>query len=243
MDIAKEFAALFTFHGLFTLLVLSALELVLGIDNIIFISLVIVRLPQEKRFSARLTGLSLAFIMRVAMLFAIVWLSKITTHLFSVSNIDVSVRDILFFVGGAYLMWSTLQELKEHLQGKQEPNSVDIKPAAFGKIIMQIVLVDMLFSFDSIFTAIGLIQNLVIMAAAVAIGMVFMIWIAGKTSDFIERHPNIKTIALGFIMLVGFALLANAFHYNIPEEYLYIPFGLALIVELVRMRIKISRKS
>lgn len=241
MNIAQEFTALFTFHGLFTLCVLSGLELVLGIDNIIFISLVVVKLPQDKRFSARLTGLSLAFVMRVIMLFAIVWLSKITSALFSFANIDVSVRDILFLVGGAYLMWSTLQELKEHLKGKNETKQVDTKPAAFGKIIMQIVLVDMLFSFDSIFTAIGLIQNLVIMAAAVAIGMVFMLWIAGKASDFINRHPNIKTIALGFIMLVGFALLANAFHYNIPEEYLYIPFGIALIVELVRM--KFSRKS
>lgn len=237
MNIAQELAALFTFHGLLTLCVLSALELVLGIDNIIFISLVIVKLPQNERFSARLAGLSLAFVMRIAMLFGIVWLSKNTTNLFSFSAIDVSVRDVLFLIGGAYLIWSTIQELKAHLKGRHENKRIDTKPAGFSKIIMQIVLVDMLFSFDSIFTAIGLIQNLVIMAAAVAVGMVFMLWIAGKTSDFINRHPTIKTIALGFILIVGLMLVVNAFHYNVPEEYLYIAFGIAIVVELVRMRV------
>jgi len=236
MNIAQEFSVLFSIHGLVALFVLSILELVLGIDNIIFISLVIIKLPEEKRLSARIIGLSLALIMRISMLFAIVWASRITDTVFCVSGFNVSVRDILFFIGGAYLLWNTALELKKHIQAEHEKADVNIKAISYGSIILQIVLVDMLFSFDSIFTAIGLIQNLVIMAAAVTCGMVFMIWAAGKTSEFINRHPTIKTLALCFIMIVGLLLLCDATHYNIPKGYFYAALGFALVVELLNMR-------
>jgi len=242
MNMAQEFSALFSIHGLVTLFVLSVLELVLGVDNIIFISLVIVKLPEDKRLSARIVGLTLALVMRIAMLFAIVWASRITNTIFSISSFNVSVRDILFFLGGSYLLWNTFNELKEHVQGKQHKREVDAKPALYRNVILQIVLVDMLFSFDSIFTAIGLIQNFVIMAAAVTCGMIFMIWVSGKTSEFINRHPTIKTLALCFIMMVGIFLVAGAFHYSIPKGYFYSALGFALIVELLNMRMR-SQKS
>ena len=238
MNIAQQLNALFSFHGLFTLLVLSALELVLGVDNIIFISLVITKIPQERRFSARATGLAWAFVMRVAVLFIIVWISQIAKTLFMVSRFRVSVKDVLFFAGGIYLFWNTARELIHHLKGRYEAAPADTKPVAYRAVILQIVMMDLLFSFDSIFTAIGLIQNLVIMTLAVACGMIFMLWISGKTSEFINRHPAIKTLALSFILLVGADMLAGAAHYSIPEVYLYAALGFAVVAELINMRIR-----
>jgi predicted tellurium resistance membrane protein TerC len=238
MNIAQEFTALFTLHGFLALVVLSLLELVLGIDNIIFISLVIAKLPKEKSFSARITGLTLALVMRILMLFGIVYLSKITNTLFTISHFDVSVRDLLFFIGGAYLLWNTASEMREHLNGGEKEKALDTKPVIYRNVVMQIILVDMLFSFDSIFTAIGLIQNFVIMVVAVSIGMVFMIWVSGKTAEFINRHPTVKTLALCFIMVIGFLLLSSAFHYNIPKAYFYVALGFALVVELLNMRMR-----
>jgi predicted tellurium resistance membrane protein TerC len=238
MNIAQEFYALFSIHGLLALCVLSVLELVLGIDNIIFISLVIIKLPEGKRLSARVIGLSLALVMRIALLFGIVWISTITTILFSVSGFDVSVRDLLFFVGGAYLLWNTSLELIKHINGELDEKKEDTKSVSYKTVIAQIVLVDIIFSFDSIFTAIGLIQNFVIMSAAVACGMVFMLWISGKTSEFINRHPTIKTLALCFIIVVGLLLLSSALHYNMPKGYFYAALGFALAVELLNMRMR-----
>jgi predicted tellurium resistance membrane protein TerC len=238
MNIAQEFSALFTLHGLLALVVLSLLELVLGIDNIIFISLVIAKLPADKSFSARITGLTLALVMRILMLLGIVYLSKITATLFSISNFNVSVRDLLFFIGGAYLVWNTTKEMREHLNGGKKEKTIDNKPVIYRNVVMQIILVDMLFSFDSIFTAIGLIQNFVIMVVAVAFGMVFMIWVSGKTADFINRHPTVKTLALCFIMVIGFLLLSGAFHYDIPKGYFYAALGFAFVVELLNMRMR-----
>jgi predicted tellurium resistance membrane protein TerC len=238
MNIIQEFSALFSIQGLFTLATLSLLELVLGVDNIIFISLVIAKLPESQRFSARFTGLSLALLMRVAMLFGIVWISHITTTLFTISGFEVSVRDLLFFIGGAYLVWNTIKELSEHIRGDKGTKTSDAKQVIYLSVIMQIVLVDLLFSFDSIFTAIGLIQNFVIMALAIVIGMVFMIAVSGKTSEFINRNPTIKTLALSFILVVGVLLISNAFHYPIPKAYFYAALGFALVVELLNMRIR-----
>jgi len=242
MNIGQEISALFTLHGLVALVVLSLLELVLGIDNIIFISLVIAKLPPEKSFSARITGLTLALVMRVLMLFGIVWLSGITTTIFNILHFNVSVRDLLFFIGGAYLLWNTAKEMNIHLKGGTEEKSTGNKPAVYRNVVMQIILVDMLFSFDSIFTAIGLIQNFVIMVAAVACGMVFMLWVSGKTADFINRHPTIKTLALSFIMVIGSLLITSALHYNIPKGYFYAALGFALIVELLNMRMQSRRR-
>jgi len=238
MNIAQEITALFTLNGLIALCILSVLEFVLGVDNIIFISLVIAKLPGDRRLSARVVGLVLALVMRIAMLLGLVWLSNITTTLFSIGSFDVSIRDILFMLGGGYLIWNTFNELKEHIKDVDKEKAVDKSPAAYRNVVLQIVLVDMLFSFDSIFTAIGLIQNFVIMALAVTIGMVLMIWISGKTSEFINKNPTIKTLALCFIMVVGLLLVSNALHYNIPKGYFYTALGFALIVELINMKIR-----
>ncbi len=238
MNAAEQFQALFTLHGLASLLVLAVLELVLGIDNIIFISLVIAKLPERNRLAARTIGLTLALVMRLIMLFGLVWLARSTNTLWSFSGFDLSVRDVLFFVGGGYLAWSTMTELREHLKG-----GVSDKPAAktalkFRNAIAQIVMVDVLFSFDSIFTAIGLLQNFVIMALAIVIGMVFMLWLSGKISSFINKYPSIKILALSFIIMVGLLLVFSAFHIELPKKYIYIVFFAVFLVEFVRIQVK-----
>jgi len=241
MNFSVELQALLTFHGLTSLVILSLLELVLGVDNIIFISLILTKLPEEKRFSARITALSLAFIMRVIMLFCIIWLSRITTTLFTISNFQVSVKDILFFIGGTYLTFNTIKEIATHINPKREStHKLNNKQNTYKYIILQIILADMLFSFDSIFTAIGLIPNFIIMVLAVGCGMVFMIYLSGKTSKFIEKHPTIKTLALCFIILIGLLLIIQSFHLEIPKGYLYSALIFALAVEGLNMKMKNS---
>jgi len=231
MNFQGELQTLFTLHGLVSLIILSLLELVLGIDNIIFISLLITKIPEKKRFKARVTALSLAFVMRIIMLFCLVWLSRITSTLCTVSNFQVSLRDILFFIGGAYLIYNTVKEIIKHLHSKEVKST--IQQGVYKSILLQIVVIDMLFSFDSIFTAIGLIPNFIIMALAVGLGMVFMIYLSGQTSKFIEKHPAIKTLALCFIIVVGLLLVAEAFHIEVPKGYLYAALGIAILVERI----------
>ncbi|MGP8217305.1 MAG: TerC family protein [Bacteroidia bacterium] len=238
MNIAGEFHALFSIHGLAGLLVLSVLELVLGIDNIIFISLIIAKLPLPKRLPARVIGMSLALVMRIFMLFAIVWLSHFTTTLLSISGFKVTVKDDLFFAGGLYLAWNTFIELRIHLTGKKKKNMDTNGQLLFRKAVMQIVLADMLFSFDSIFTAIGLLQNVVIMALAVFIGMVFMVYLSGKIAEYINRYPSIKTFALSFIMGVALLLITSAFHIHIPKIYFYSAYGVAFVAVLLNLSLK-----
>ena len=225
MDFQGELHALLSLHGLLSLITLSLLELILGIDNIIFISLLITKIPEEKRFSARVTGLSLAFVMRIIMLFCLVWLSRINTTLLSISNFQVSIKDILFLIGGVYLTFNTLKELLSHHQIIKSPNHQINRKS----IILQIVVIDMLFSFDSIFTAIGIIPNLIIMALAVGIGMVFMIYLSGQTSKFIEKYPGVKTLALCFIIAVGLMLITEALHLEISKKYFYFAFAVVLL--------------
>jgi predicted tellurium resistance membrane protein TerC len=239
MNLYLELNALLSLHGLFSLIILSLLELVLGVDNIIFISLIITKLPREKRFSARVTALSLAFVMRVIMLFCLVWLSHITTVLCVISGFEVSIRDILFFIGGGYLVYNTLKEINIHINNKAGScGSARNNQIVYKSIIFQIVVVDMLFSFDSIFTAIGLMPNFIIMSLAVGIGMVFMMFMSGETSKFIEKHPTVKTLALCFIIVVGLLLITEALHLEIPKGYLYSGLAFALGVELLNLRLK-----
>jgi len=243
MNIDEQIQSLLSLHGLASLLVLALLELVLGIDNIIFISLVIAKLPEGKGLSARIVGLSLALIMRLFMLFGLVWLAQSTTPLWIVRGFNISVRDALFFIGGFYLTWSTVTELREHLRGnKGNDKDGPQKQLKFRNAIAQIVMVDVLFSFDSIFTAIGLIQNFVIMAIAVALGMLFMIWLSGKVSAFINKYPSVKTLALGFIIAVGLLLISSAFHIELPKKYVYIAFLVAFGIELVIIQVKKKKK-
>jgi len=216
MNITSELQSLFTLHGMASLLILCVLELVLGVDNIIFISLVIARLPEGERLSARIIGLSFALLMRLIMLFALVWLSKTTTVLFTVNGFNATIHDLLFFIGGTYLIWNTVKELREHITKTPANNQTEL---IFSKAILQIMLVDILFSFDSIFTAIGLLQNFVIIALAIILSMGCMLYISGKISALINKYRTIKTLALVFIILVGIMLVASAFHVELTHLF------------------------
>ncbi len=242
MNMNEQLQALLSLHGLTSLLVLALLELVLGIDNIIFVSLVIAKLPESKRLSARIIGLTLALIMRLVMLFGLVWLAQSTTALWIINGFSISVRDALFFIGGFYLTWSTVTELREHLRGNSKDKDGPQKQLKFRNAIAQIVMVDVLFSFDSIFTAIGLIQNFLIMAIAIALGMLFMILLSGKVSVFINKYPSVKTLALGFIIAVGLLLISSAFHIEFPKKYVYIAFFAAFAIELVIIQLRKKKK-
>jgi predicted tellurium resistance membrane protein TerC len=236
MNITQQLQALFTLHGLASLFILAVLELVLGIDNIIFISLVIAKLPEQKRLSARITGLSLALVMRIVMLFALIWLSQITTVLFTIKGFTITIRDELFFVGGVYLVWNTARELKKHLNKKADVENAH--KTFYKNAILQIVMVDILFSFDSIFTAIGIMQYFVIMAIAIVLGMIFMLYLSGKISAFINKYRSVKTIALCFIIAVGLILVSSAFHYELPKKYIYLAFLVAFAIEGINLLIR-----
>ena len=242
MDIMDQFQELLSLHGLASLLMLAVLELVLGIDNIIFISLAIAKLPEKNRLSARVVGLSLALVMRILMLFGLVWLSQMTTTLITITHFNLSVKDVLFLFGGAYLAWGTYHEIRESIKGKAKENLMDTREVVFRNAIMQIVMVDALFSFDSIFTAIGLMRNFVIMAMAVILGMIFMLWLSGKISAFINKYPSIKLIALSFIAAISIVLVFAGFHIELPKKYIYIGFFAAFTGELVNIQLKKRRK-
>lgn len=237
MNFNGELHELFSLHGLSFLIILSLLELVLGVDNIIFISLAINKLPPEERFKTRAIALSIAFVIRLILLFCIVLLSKIKTVIFTVSGFDVSIRDLIFFNAGIYLLLSILKEIvwfyrlkKGNLkQSKSGIISDRVKGGSYGSTIIAIVFIDLLFSFDSIFSAIGLISNFVIIGLAIGIGMICMVYISGKTSEFIEKYPSFKIMALTFMMGIGILMIAQSFHLEIPKWYLYAALLIALL--------------
>jgi predicted tellurium resistance membrane protein TerC len=220
-------------------LTLSALEIVLGIDNIIFISILVSRLPPERRESARITGLALAMFTRVALLFSIVWLTRLVTPLFSVGPQTFSGRDIILLIGGLFLLVKSVMEIHETLEGVNDEREARVF-ANFTAIVIQIAIIDIVFSLDSVFTAVGLAKpdQLPIMVAAIVVAIIVMMWVSGSISAFIERHPTIKVLALAFLILVGVVLIADSFHFEVPKGYLYFAMAFSVGVEMVNIRLR-----
>jgi predicted tellurium resistance membrane protein TerC len=217
-------------------LTLSALEIVLGIDNVIFIALVASRLPEEKRFPARAIGLAGAFVMRVAFLASVVWLTRATQPLFFVEDFAVSTRDIVLGLGGAFLLYKGTVEIHAMTEGVQGAER-RLRPAGFWASIVQIMLLDLVFSIDSVITAVGMTQNLPVMVAAIMVAIVVMLVAAGALGRFIEEHPTTKMLALAFLLLVGVALVADAMHFHIPRAYLYFAIAFSAGVESLNVTI------
>ena len=222
-----------------TFITLSALEIVLGIDNIIFISILVARLPPERRESARITGLALAMLTRIALLFSIVWLTRLTKPLFSILGQEFSGRDIILFLGGLFLLAKSVTEIHGTLEGTEEERKTKVY-ASFTAIVVQIAIIDIVFSLDSVFTAVGLAtgDQLPIMVAAIVLAILVMILVARSISAFIERHPTIKILALAFLILVGVVLIADAFHFDVPKGYLYFAMAFSVGVEMVNIRLR-----
>ena len=228
-------------HAWIAFLTLSALEIVLGIDNIIFISILVSRLPPERRESARITGLALAMLTRIGLLFSIVWLTRLTTPLFTLPYFDqgFSGRDIILFLGGLFLLAKSVTEIHGTLEGEADERNTRVF-ANFAAIVIQIAIIDIVFSLDSVFTAVGLAKpdQLPIMVGAIVVAILVMMWVSGSISAFIDRHPTIKILALAFLILVGVVLVADSFHFDVPKGYLYFAMAFSVGVEMVNIRLR-----
>ena len=220
-----------------SLLTLTALEIVLGIDNIVFISILAGKLPLDLQKKARQTGLALALVTRILLLFSISWVISLTAPLFSVLDIEISGRDIILLIGGLFLLGKATYEIHERLEG-EEAHERDLKVTSFGAVIAQILVLDVVFSLDSVITAVGMVEQIQIMIAAVVIAVGIMLLSAGAISNFVNQHPTVKMLALSFLLLIGMSLVAEAFDQHIPKGYIYFAMGFSVFVEMLNMRSK-----
>lgn len=216
---------------------LLSLEVVLGIDNVVFIAILAGKLPKEQQDRARKLGLGLAAITRVALLFTLAWMIKLTNPLFAVMGHEISGRDLILILGGLFLIAKSTHEVHDKLEG--EEGRVSAKVAAnFASVIGQILLLDIVFSLDSIITAVGLVDQLPIMIAAVLAAVGVMVAFAGVISRFVDRHPTIKMLALSFLMLIGVSLVAEGFEFHLPKGMIYFAMGFSLFVEMLNLKIR-----
>ncbi|NNE65872.1 MAG: TerC family protein [Pyrinomonadaceae bacterium] len=218
-------------------LTLTVLELVLGIDNIIFISILSGKLPEEQQPRARFIGLSLALIMRVILLFSLSWVMGLVEPMFEVFGKSISGRDLILLIGGLFLIGKSTHEIHGSLEGEHGSASKKVY-AGFASVIIQITLLDIVFSLDSVITAVGMVDNIWIMIAAVVIAIVAMMLFASPIAAFVERHPTVKMLALSFLLLIGFTLVAEGFHQKIPKGYIYFAMAFSVLVELLNMRLR-----
>jgi len=222
------------------LITLTVLEIVLGIDNIVFISILVGKLPEEQRAGARRIGLLLAMGMRIALLLAITWVMGLTQPLVTLFEHAFTGRDLILLVGGLFLVAKATWEIHDKLEGTghAEEGAPPPRRASYGAILVQIMLLDIVFSLDSVITAVGMVQQVPVMVAAVMIAVVLMVAFAGAVSDFVERHPTVKMLALSFLLLIGVALIADGLGFHIPRGYIYFAMGFSVAVELLNLRMR-----
>ncbi len=220
------------------LLTLVALEIVLGIDNIIFISILAGKLPENKQNSARLVGLAAAMIMRVALLFSLSLIMKLTDPLFTVLGNEISGRDIILIAGGLFLLGKSTFEIHDKLEGDEQSGGGKKKAVSFAGVIAQIMILDIVFSLDSVITAIGMTDMLWVMITAVVISVIFMMFTAKAVSNFVQKHPTIKILALSFLLLIGIVLIAEGFDQHISKGYIYFAMAFSVFVEMINIRIR-----
>ena len=216
---------------------LTALELVLGIDNIIFISILVDRLPPRERERARRIGLFLAMFMRVGLLVALSWIVGLTAPLFTFTGTEISGRDLILLLGGLFLVWKSTKEIHQLTEG-EEGHASDKVGAAFAAVILQIIIIDMVFSLDSIITAVGMVDEVSVMIAAVIVSVGLMMLFARAIGDFVSAHPSIKMLALSFLLVVGVMLIAEAFDHKVPKGYVYFGMAFSVAVEMLNIRMR-----
>jgi predicted tellurium resistance membrane protein TerC len=222
-------------------LTLLALEIVLGIDNVVFISILVDKLPEERQALARRLGLGLALVMRVLLLLSLSWVIGLTAPLFTVLGQEISGRDLILIAGGLFLLGKSTFEIHENLEGEEGHKSARVN-ATFGSVLVQIVLLDMVFSLDSVITAVGMVDEVSVMIAAVTIAILVMLVSAEAVSGFVNRHPTVKMLALSFLLLIGFALLLEGFDQHVPKGYIYFAMGFSVFVEFLNLRIRRRRE-
>ncbi len=234
------FEELFTTAGLISLLTLSFLEIVLGIDNIIFISIIADKVEEKDQKKARVLGLVLALLMRIGLLMGITWMVGATSTLFTLFDHDVSIRDLILFGGGLFLLAKSTTEIHGKIEGGHEDEK-SLKRLTLRAAIVQIVLLDAVFSFDSILTAVGLTQQIVIMVLAVIIAMLIMLVFAEKVSNFVNQNPTVKMLALAFLLMIGVLLILDSVHVEVPKGYIYFSIAFSLLVEMLNMQVRKRR--
>jgi len=224
-------------QSLIALLTLTVLEIVLGIDNIIFISILSGKLPVEQRKKGRLLGLALAMITRILLLFSISLIVKLTEPFFTIFEIGLSGRDLILILGGLFLLAKSTMEIHSKLEGEEEHHEVKARISFIG-VLIQIALLDIVFSLDSVITAIGMANELIIMVLAVIIAVIFMMFFSGSISNFVENHPTIKILALSFLLLIGFSLIIEGLHQHIPKGYIYFAMAFSVFVEMLNLKMR-----
>ncbi|RVU01597.1 TerC family protein [Mucilaginibacter limnophilus] len=232
-----------------SLITLTVLEIVLGIDNIIFISILADKLPKEQQEKGRKLGLAMALITRILLLLSITWVMRLTAPLFNVSGLigvtnpewveklAISGRDLILLIGGLFLIYKSTHEIHGKIEGADEGNE-NIKPHSFWGTIVQIMLLDIVFSLDSVITAVGMADHVEIMIAAVVIAVGIMLWASGGIARFVNKHPTVKMLALSFLLLIGVSLLAEAFEQHIPKGYIYFAMAFSVLVEMLNLKVK-----
>ncbi len=225
------------------LLSLTILEIVLGIDNILFISILSAKLPKEKQPKAQKIGLFYAMILRIAFLFAIVWIIQSTEPILEFYGMKLSIKDLILLFGGLFLLYKSTVEIHDKITG-EEKEKLEKKAvkATYGSVVFQIVMLNVVFSFDSILTAIGMTEHIIIMIIAVVISMIIMIAFINTVGNFILKHPTLQILGLSFLVLIGTLLIAEAFHYEIPKGYIYFAFFYSFVIELLNMRVRKNKK-
>jgi predicted tellurium resistance membrane protein TerC len=223
------------------LITLTALEIVLGIDNIIFISILAGKLPEKQRQKGRIIGLALAMIMRILLLLSLAWIVRLTSPLFTVFGHGVSGRDLILIIGGLFLLAKSTHEIHDKLEGEGDIR-VSKGTARFGSVLVQIMLLDIVFSLDSVITAVGMVQQIPVMVIAVVLAVIFMMVFAKPIGDFVEDHPTVKMLALSFLLLVGMALVADGLGFHIPKGYIYFAMGFSVFVEMLNLRLRKTQR-
>jgi predicted tellurium resistance membrane protein TerC len=223
-------------------LTLLALEIVLGIDNIVFISILVDKLPEERQALARRLGLGMALLMRILLLLSLSWVIGLTAPLFTVLGQEISGRDVILILGGLFLLGKSTYEIHENLEGEEGHSSARVK-ATFASVLVQIILLDMVFSLDSVITAVGMVDQVSVMIAAVTVAIVVMLFSAEAVAGIVNRHPTLKMLALSFLLLIGLALLLEGFDQHVPKGYIYFAMGFSVLVEFLNIRARRRREA
>jgi predicted tellurium resistance membrane protein TerC len=227
-------------HAWVALVTLTTLEIVLGVDNIVFISILVGRLPERQRQRARVLGLGFAMFTRIALLFSLTWMMTLTEPLFSipVAGKEISGRDLILVGGGLFLLWKSVHEIHGALEGEGDGPSEAAVRAGFAAIIVQIAIIDIVFSLDSVITAVGMVDEIAVMVIAIVAAVGVMMLAARPIGEFVDRHPTVKMLALSFLILIGVALIAEGWGYHIPKGYIYFAMAFSVGVEMLNMRIR-----
>ena len=229
--------AFLTSDGILALVTLTFLEVILGVDNVIFISILSSRLPAAVQLKARRVGLLAAMVMRVGLLMSIAWITRLTSPLFTVFSQDISGRDLILIGGGLFLLGKATIEIHDRLEGEEGHGTTRVAPS-FGAVIVQIMLLDIVFSLDSVITAVGMAEDISIMVTAVVLAVAIMMFSAEPISSYVNRHPTVKVLALSFLLLIGMSLMGDGLGMHIPKGYIYFAMGFSVFVEMINLRVR-----